>query len=83
LRLGPGRSMQKLSARRNWFSPIQRRRSTASWRMTAICPAGPPKLIKPSLVQNFNASLKSTAAVFVFMESPFQDGFGFHSSNLR
>jgi hypothetical protein len=26
--------------------------------MMAICPAGPPKLMKPSLNQNFNASEK-------------------------
>ena len=48
--------MQKLSACRNRRSPIQRRRSTSSSCMIAICPAGPPKLMKPSFSQNQNAS---------------------------
>jgi hypothetical protein len=48
--------MQKLSACRNRFSEIQRRRSTSSSCMIAICPAGPPKLMHPSLNQKRNAS---------------------------
>ena len=40
--------------------------------MTAICPAGPPKLMKPSLSQYQKASLKvtdcgATSAVFEFI----------------
>src|SRR5690349_23148362 len=52
--------MQKLSACRKRPSEIQRRRSTSSWCMIAICPAGPPKLMKPSFSQNRNASEKGT-----------------------
>ena len=47
--------MQKLSACRKRRSEIQRRRSTSSSCMIAICPAGPPKLIIPSLIQKRNA----------------------------
>ncbi|GEM_PF-6913881 len=48
--------------RRNGFSSIHFRRSTTSWCMMAICPAGPPKLMKPSFAQNVSASLNE--AVF-------------------
>ncbi|MET3474196.1 hypothetical protein ABIC38_000446 [Variovorax sp. 1126] len=50
--------MQKFRACRKRFSLIQRRRSTSSACMIAICPAGPPKLMKPSLSQKRNASEK-------------------------
>ena len=53
---GPGMAMQKLSACRNRRSVIQRRRSTSSSCMIAIWPAGPPKLMHPSLSQNRSAS---------------------------
>src|SRR5258706_364428 len=52
--------MQKLSACRKRFSEIQRRFSTSSWCMIAICPVGPPKLMKPSLSQKRNASRSET-----------------------
>src|SRR6478736_473107 len=48
--------MQKLSACRNRRSEIQRRRSTSSSCMIAICPAGPPKLMQPSFSQKRKAS---------------------------
>src|SRR5437764_8037811 len=48
--------MQKLSACRNRRSEIHRRRSTSWSCMIAICPAGPPKLMQPSLSQNQKAS---------------------------
>ena len=48
--------MQKLSACKKRASEIHRRFSTSSACMMAICPAGPPKLIKPSLSQKRNAS---------------------------
>src|SRR5450830_682623 len=54
--------MQKLRACRNRPSEIQRRRSTNSWCMIDICPAGPPKLMKPSFSQNQNASRKLISA---------------------
>src|SRR6186713_2513338 len=54
--------MQKLSACRKRRSEIQRRRSTSSWCITAICPAGPPKLMKPSFSQYSKASRNKTAA---------------------
>jgi hypothetical protein len=57
--------MQKLSARKNWPSGTQRFRSTSSRCMIAICPAGPPKLMKPSLTQNRVASPNPTRFVFV------------------
>src|SRR5206468_9365833 len=50
--------MQKLSARRNSGSDIQRFSSTSSRCMIAIWPAGPPKLMKPSFSQKRNASAK-------------------------
>src|SRR5678815_5585522 len=50
--------MQKLSACRKRFSEIQRRRSTSSWCISAICPAGPPKLRKPSFSHQTRASPK-------------------------
>src|SRR5665647_785606 len=50
--------MQKLSACRKRFSDTQRRFSTSSRCMMAICPAGPPKLMKPNCSQKRNASLK-------------------------
>src|SRR3990167_10193970 len=52
--------MQQLRAGRKRFSEIQRRRSTSSWCMIEICPAGPPKLMKPSLSQNRKAWSKLT-----------------------
>src|SRR6476660_7179771 len=48
--------MQKLRACRNRRSEIQRRRSTSSSCMIAICPAGPPKLMQPSFSQKRKAS---------------------------
>src|SRR5207245_5033860 len=57
---GPGRSMEKFRARRKSGSGTQRRWSTSSRCMIAICPAGPPKLMKPSFSQNRNASAKLT-----------------------
>src|SRR5690349_9183494 len=54
--------MQKLSACRKRGSLIQRRRSTSSACMIAICPAGPPKLMKPSLSQKRKASAKLAKA---------------------
>src|SRR5918998_762497 len=57
---GPGRSMQKLSVRRYCCSETQRLFSTNSRCMIAIWPAGPPKLMNPSLTQNRNASPNPT-----------------------
>ncbi|GEM_PF-3730536 len=37
--------------------------------MIAICPAGPPKLMKPSLSQNSSACLKLTGSLRGFAES--------------
>ncbi len=48
---GPGRSMQKPSARWNTRSSTQPRACTRSLCIMAICPAGPPKLMNPSLSQ--------------------------------
>src|SRR5581483_3845219 len=45
-----------LSAWRKRASLIQRRRSTSSRCMMAICPVGPPKLMNPSFSQKRNAS---------------------------
>jgi hypothetical protein len=47
LRLGAGSSMQKFSACRNRASPSQRFSSTRMRCITAIWPAGPPKLSRP------------------------------------
>ena len=54
--------MQKLRARRNCSSGIQRLRSTISRCMMAICPAGPPKLMNPSFTQKRRASRKLTTS---------------------
>src|SRR5918996_4112818 len=51
--------MQKLSACRNRASPIQRFSSTRIRCMTAICPAGPPKLSAAILAQTRTASPKA------------------------
>ena len=50
--------MQKFSACKNRSSLTQRRFSTSSVCMIAICPAGPPKLMTPSLNQNRAASAR-------------------------
>ena len=52
--------MQKFRARKNCSWLTQPLLSTSSCCMMAICPAGPPKLIRPSLDQNRSASLKLT-----------------------
>src|SRR5713226_318719 len=57
---GPGRSMEKLRARRKSGSGTQRFWSTSSRCMIAIWPAGPPKLMKPSFSQKRTASAKLT-----------------------
>ena len=44
---------------------IQPRRSTISSCITAICPAGPPKLMNSSLIQNRAASPKGTSCPVV------------------
>ena len=54
--------MQKLRACRNRGSETQRRRSTSSWCITAIGPAGPPKWVKPSFGQKANARRSLTCA---------------------
>src|SRR5688500_13106914 len=54
--------MQKFKACKNRSLPIQRRRSTSSSCMIAICPAGPPKLMNPSFVQILKASRNGTPA---------------------
>ena len=54
--------MQSFSVCRKRCSLIQRRRSTSSVCMMAICPAGPPKLLKPSFNQKQKVSAKLTAA---------------------
>src|SRR5688500_3219211 len=48
--------MQKFSACRKRLSLIHFRFSTSSLCMMAICPVGPPKLMKPSLSQKRKAS---------------------------
>ena len=53
--------MQKFRARRNWPSETQRFSSTNSRCIIEIWPAGPPKLMNPSLTQNRNASPNPTA----------------------
>ena len=55
--------MQKFNVLRYWPSEIQRFLSTSSLCMIAICPAGPPKLMNPSLTQNQNASQKPTSLI--------------------
>ncbi|MDR6206903.1 hypothetical protein QF025_005623 [Paraburkholderia graminis] len=65
---GPGSTMQKFSACRKRFSEIQRFRSTSSSCMSAIWPAGPPKLMKPSRSQYKNAVEKGTCATSSFIE---------------
>src|SRR5215210_7775898 len=72
--------MQKLSVLKYWPSETQRFFSTSSRCMIAICPAGPPKLIKPSFTQNQKASqnptdfgsadLSLSSVVFVSIQSP-------------
>src|SRR5262245_15212336 len=59
---GPGSSMQKLRADRKRGSSIQRFSSTSTRCMSAICPAGPPKLSTPILAQTRSASPKEGAA---------------------
>src|SRR5215831_11391469 len=55
---GPGSSMQKFSACRNRRSPIQRFSSTRMRCITAICPAGPPKLSAATRAQTRKAAAK-------------------------
>src|SRR5258708_18407964 len=59
---GPGSSTQKLSACRKRLSSIHFFSSTTTRCMIAICPAGPPKLMKPSFSQKRNASEKGITA---------------------
>src|SRR5215210_8914296 len=66
---GPGSSMQKFSVRRNCPSETQFFLSTNSLCMIAIWPAGPPKLINPSLTQNQKASQNLTS--LLLSSSPF------------
>src|SRR5215213_9293871 len=58
---GPGSSMQKFNVRRYCPSETQCFLSTNSLCMIAIWPAGPPKLINPSLTQNQKASQNLTS----------------------
>src|ERR687889_1175373 len=58
---GPGSSMQKFNVRRYCPSETQCFLSTNSLCMIAIWPAGPPKLINPSLTQNQKASQNFTS----------------------
>src|SRR5215204_2153376 len=60
---GPGSNMQKLSDLKYWLSETHRFLSTSSRCMIAICPAGPPKLMKPSFTQNQKASQNPTGLV--------------------
>src|SRR5919199_4421992 len=60
---GPGKSIEKFSARRNSGSGTQRFSSTSSRCMIAIWPAGPPKLMKPSFTQKRKALANETGAV--------------------
>src|SRR3982751_972674 len=53
---GPGRSTEKLSACRKRLSSIHFFSSTSTRCMIAICPAGPPKLMKPSFSQKASAA---------------------------
>src|SRR5438045_9767102 len=53
---GPGSSTQKLSACRKRCSSIHFFSSTSTRCMIAICPAGPPKLMKPSFSQKASAA---------------------------
>ena len=53
--------MQKFRARRNWPSETHRFSSTSSRCIIEIWPAGPPKLMNPSLTQNRNACPNPTA----------------------
>src|SRR5829696_4040380 len=76
--------MQKLSVLRYWPPETQRFFSTSSRCIIAICPAGPPKLMKPSFTQNQNASQNPTSfgsadrslssVVFVSIQSPPVEG---------
>src|SRR3954471_5442071 len=52
--------MQKFSACRNRASPIHRFSSTRMRCITAICPAGPPKLSRAIRSHTANASAKET-----------------------
>ena len=58
---GPGNNMQKLSACRNLSSPIQRFSSTRIRCITAIWPAGPPKLSSATRTHVRSASEKGTS----------------------
>src|SRR5438067_4477017 len=53
---GPGSSTEKLSACRKRLSSIHFFSSTSTRCMIAICPAGPPKLMKPSFSQKASAA---------------------------
>src|SRR5215208_6295196 len=66
---GPGSSIQKFSVRKNCPSETQCFVSTNSLCMIAIWPAGPPKLINPSLTQNQKASRNLASLLLSF--SPF------------
>src|SRR5881394_2687320 len=57
---GPGKSTQKLSACRKRLSSSHFFSSTTTRCMIAICPAGPPKLMKPSFSQKRSASANET-----------------------
>src|SRR5438128_12565482 len=45
--LGPGMRLMMLSRSRKRSSLTHLRRSTTSWRIMAMCAAGPPKAVKP------------------------------------
>ncbi len=53
--------MQQLSACSKRASEIQRRRTIHSSRLIALCPAGPPKLMTPSLSPWLKASARMGA----------------------
>src|SRR5262245_41871606 len=71
---GPGSSMQTLSACMKERSSTQRRDSTTSRCMIAICPAGPPKEMKPSFSQKRNASRREGCKAALPEDEPAEVG---------
>lgn len=61
-------------ARINATSSIQRRRSTSSACMIAICPAGPPNPIQPSSSQKRNTVRKSGRGGAAWIPAPIPAG---------
>src|SRR5947209_4663035 len=71
--LGPGIRLMMLSRSRKRSSLIHLRCCTTSWRIMAMCAAGPPKAVKPRRRKKRVTSVSLVFCVFI--------GFGIECNN--